>query len=92
MPKGAEAALWSILEAVPDPRHHLALTRDLSGEVRITDRDRANAAALLDVREVDVSEIDGCEIESPAMDPYYDLGAIEENADLTSDLFMADST
>jgi hypothetical protein len=33
---GAEAATWSILEAVPDPRNHLALTRDLTGEVRIT--------------------------------------------------------
>jgi hypothetical protein len=40
LPRGAEAALLSILEAVPDPRNHLALTRDLSGEVRITDADR----------------------------------------------------
>ncbi|MEJ5255373.1 MAG: hypothetical protein WHS89_08500 [Acidimicrobiales bacterium] len=45
LPRGAEAALWSIVEVVPDPRNHLALTRDLSGEVRITDRDRALAAA-----------------------------------------------
>ena len=36
VPGGAEAAIWSILEAVPDPRNHLALTRDLTGEVRIT--------------------------------------------------------
>ncbi len=36
LPVGAEAALWSIVEAVPDPRNHLALTRDLTGEVRIT--------------------------------------------------------
>jgi hypothetical protein len=36
LPVGAEAAIWSILEAVPDPRNHLALTRDLTGEVRIT--------------------------------------------------------
>lgn len=35
LPAGAEAALWSIIEAVPDPRNHLALTRDLTGEVRI---------------------------------------------------------
>jgi hypothetical protein len=35
LPVGAEAAIWSILEAVPDPRNHLALTRDLTGEVRI---------------------------------------------------------
>ena len=36
LPAGAEAAIWSIVEAVPDPRNHLALTRDLTGEVRIT--------------------------------------------------------
>ncbi len=36
LPSGADAAIWSILEAVPDPRNHLALTRDLTGEVRIT--------------------------------------------------------
>jgi len=28
--------LWSIVEVVPDPRNHLALTRDLTGEVRIS--------------------------------------------------------
>lgn len=36
LPAGADAALWSIVEAVPDPRNHLALTRDLTGEVRVT--------------------------------------------------------
>lgn len=36
LPVGADAALWSIVEAVPDPRNHLALTRDLTGEVRIS--------------------------------------------------------
>jgi hypothetical protein len=36
LPIGADAAIWSIVEAVPDPRNHLALTRDLTGEVRIT--------------------------------------------------------
>jgi len=36
LPTGADAALWSIVAAVPDPRNHLALTRDLTGEVRIT--------------------------------------------------------
>ncbi len=46
LPTGAEAALWSIVEAVPDPRNHLALTRDLSGEVHITSADREAAAAL----------------------------------------------
>lgn len=36
LPVGAEAALWSIVEFAPDPRNHLALTRDLTGEVRIS--------------------------------------------------------
>lgn len=36
LPAGADAALWSIIEVVPDPRNHLALTRDLTGEVRIS--------------------------------------------------------
>jgi hypothetical protein len=36
LPVGADAALWSIVEVVPDPRNHLALTRDLTGEVRIS--------------------------------------------------------
>jgi hypothetical protein len=45
LPQGAEAALWSILEPVPDPRNHLALTRDLSGEVHVTDLERALALA-----------------------------------------------
>ena len=46
LPSGADAALWSIVEAVPDPRNHLALTRDLSGEVHITTSDRDAVAAL----------------------------------------------
>jgi hypothetical protein len=48
LPLGAEAAIWSILEAVPDPRNHLALTRDLTGEVRIagTPLDPAFRASL----------------------------------------------
>jgi uncharacterized membrane protein len=46
LPQGADAALWSIVEAVPDPRNHLAMTRDLSGEVKITDQDRAVAEVL----------------------------------------------
>ncbi len=41
MPHGADAALWSIVEAMPDPRNHLALTRDLTGEVRVTEADRS---------------------------------------------------
>jgi hypothetical protein len=77
LPKGAEAAIWSILEPLPDPRNHLALTRDLSGEVHITDLDRAVAAAaaepIIDVREV--------------VDDYYDLGVLEENAPLTNEFF-----
>lgn len=47
LPKGADAALWSIVEAVPDPRNHIALTRDLTGEVRIADLERmANELGL----------------------------------------------
>jgi hypothetical protein len=96
LPKGAEAALWSIIEPLPDPRNHLALTRDLSGEVRITDFDRAAAAAAF-----------GVETDNPALvltprevidvrdkidlrdniDNHYDLGAIAENPSLTNHLF-----
>ena len=36
LPAGAEAALWSIVEVIPDPRNHLALTRDPTAEVRLT--------------------------------------------------------
>lgn len=46
LPQGADAALWSIVEAIPDPRNHLALTRDLTGEVRVTAADRDLAALL----------------------------------------------
>jgi hypothetical protein len=81
LPKGAEAAIWSILEPLPDPRNHLALTRDLSGEVHITELDRVLAATasrepvepIIDIRS--------------AVDSYYDLGALEENAPLTNEFF-----
>lgn len=43
LPKGAEAALASILEVVPDPRNTIALTRDPTAEVRLTKADRARA-------------------------------------------------
>ncbi len=36
LPLGAEAALWSIVEVIPDPRNHLALTRDPTAEVRLS--------------------------------------------------------
>ena len=71
LPKGAEAALWSILEVVPDPRNHLMLALDITGEVRITGQPADEE--IIDVRE--------------AMDPYYDLGAIAENTPLTENLF-----
>lgn len=53
LPAGADAALWSIVEAVPDPRNHLALTRDLTGEVRIagTILDTSTPAAALGDRD-----------------------------------------
>jgi hypothetical protein len=46
LPAGAEAALWSIVEVIPDPRNHLALTRDPTAEVRLT-RSSIDAAAAL---------------------------------------------
>jgi hypothetical protein len=52
LPQGADAALWSIVEAIPDPRNHLALTRDLTGEVRVTGADRSLAALLATDRPV----------------------------------------
>jgi len=36
LPQGAEAALWSIVEVIPDPRNHLALTRDPTCEIRLS--------------------------------------------------------
>ena len=45
LPEGAEAALWSIVEVMPDPRNHLALTRDPTGEVRLSRRQIAEAMA-----------------------------------------------
>ena len=58
LPAGADAALWSIVEAVPDPRNHLALTRDLTGEVRImgTVLDTSASVETLDDFEDDVRE------------------------------------
>jgi hypothetical protein len=43
LPRGAEAALASILEVVPDPRNTIALTRDPTAEVRLTKADRDGA-------------------------------------------------
>ena len=44
LPRGAEAALQSILEIRPDPRNTVALQRDPTAEVRLTRADRAAAA------------------------------------------------
>jgi hypothetical protein len=88
LPIGAEAALWSILEAVPHPRNHLALTRDLSGEVRLTDRDRAEINAAFDAYVAEEVIVDVRE--PPAtVDSYYDLGVINENRPLTDNLFSS---
>jgi hypothetical protein len=57
LPQGAEAALWSILEAVPDPRNHLAMVRDLSGEVRVTDLEQAMLVHAYENRMPDVSTV-----------------------------------
>lgn len=103
LPKGAEAALLSIVEVLPDPRNHLAMVRDLSGEVRVTEVDRARLEAVYEnrvpdvpasqVHPIDVSEVDvrddlAAMARPVAMDPYYDLGEIAENAPLTGHLFM----
>jgi hypothetical protein len=45
LPQGAEAALWSIVEVIPDPRNHLALTRDPTAEVRLSAAQIEAAAA-----------------------------------------------
>ncbi len=45
LPQGAEAALWAIVEVIPDPRNHLALTRDPTCEVRLTPAQLAEALA-----------------------------------------------
>jgi len=43
LPAGADAALWSITEVLPDPRNHLAI-KDPTSELRLTARERAEAA------------------------------------------------
>ena len=48
LPQGAEAALWSIVEVIPDPRNHLALTRDPTAEVRLS-AEQLDAAAAASV-------------------------------------------
>jgi hypothetical protein len=112
LPLGAEAALWSILEAVPHPTNHLALTRDLSGEVRLTEHERAEVnAAFTTYMATNVgvtvqtstvappaaqaaeSSDEIVDVREPAqpivIDSYYDLGAINENAPLTDNLFTS---
>lgn len=97
LPQGADAALWSIVEAVPDPRNHLALTRDLSGEVRITDADRAMAAAAAANRPEQQAR------ERVAARPHIDARPVielrdpdteerraRENLELTAQLFFAE--
>jgi hypothetical protein len=99
LPLGAEAALWSIVEVVPHPRNHLALTRDLSGEVRLTDDERAQINAAFDTYvseaegstavDVDDTVVDVRDRTIVTVDSYYDLGVINENAPLTDDLFTS---
>lgn len=47
----------SIVEAVPDPRNHLAMVRDLSGEVRVTDVEQTLLQHAYDNREPDHAEL-----------------------------------
>jgi len=49
LPMGAEAALLAIVEVIPDPRNHLALTRDPTCEVRLTPSQLAEALATAPV-------------------------------------------
>lgn len=49
LPVGAEAALWWITEAVPDPRNHLAL-KDPTSELTLTAEERAAAEAAITPR------------------------------------------
>jgi hypothetical protein len=44
LPAGADAALWSVTEVLPDPRNHLAI-KDPTSELRLTASERAEAAA-----------------------------------------------
>ena len=46
LPAGADAALWSITEVLPDPRNHLAI-KDPTSELRLTARERAEAEAAV---------------------------------------------
>jgi hypothetical protein len=46
LPAGADAALWSITEVLPDPRNHLAI-KDPTSELRLTVQQRAEAAQAL---------------------------------------------
>lgn len=43
LPHGADAALWSVTEVIPDPRNHLAI-KDPTSQLILTDEDRAFAA------------------------------------------------
>lgn len=45
LPAGADAALWSITEVLPDPRNHLAM-KDPTSELRLTAQQRAAAAEI----------------------------------------------
>lgn len=47
LPFGADAALWSVTEVLPDPRNHLAI-KDPTSEMRLTDEERRAAAAEAD--------------------------------------------
>jgi hypothetical protein len=71
LPIGAQAALDSIL--------------DISPIVKAT-VEPADEAPVLDLRDLDVSDLDATSAPQ-AVDPYYDLGAIAENAPLTDHLF-----
>lgn len=84
---------------MPDPRNHLALTRDLSGEVRVTDLDRTRALAAaragggtrpISTAEVELVLVDANEqAGDDVVDDRYDLGTLAENRSLTDCLFSS---
>lgn len=54
LPRGAEAALWAITEAVPDPRNHLVL-KDPTSELRLHPVAAAGAGAAVAVAEPEIA-------------------------------------
>ena len=77
LPSGAEAALWWIVEVIPDPRNHVALTRDPTCEIRLSaDQIEAAAAAPVPVAAASASSEQVPVIDQP-------LGSVHDLTDRT---------